>query len=145
MSQSKELDHHLTLTEGKLDELKLHFQAGLISLDDDQYQDLTELLKKTHLYLTKAKAMQSTLRGKAKLEYDAATLKTLVNHINELQGLRHSEFQTGTALTRANLFWYTLKEFKTLIQELRKVKKNPRKSRGPCRNRSSILKEYICL
>lgn len=123
LSHSKELDRQLSLTQSKLHDFKSVLQSGQLNNDDIYFQDVTDLLKKTNMYLTKAKAMQNSLRGKARLDYNASTFKNLSKHIRELQALQHSEFQTGTALTKANLFWYTLREFNTLITELEKLKK----------------------
>ena len=124
VSQIKELDRHLHLTESKLRNLKKGYQKGQNVLNNDQYKDITSLLKKANVYLTKTKALQSSLSGKAKPEFNTLTIHNLLSHINFLQNSIESEIQAGAALTQANLFWYTLREFQTLVQELENLKKS---------------------
>jgi hypothetical protein len=123
LSQVKELNNHLSLAESKLFELRKSCQIDQNFLTDAQSKDITSLLKKTNLYLAKTRELQKSFSGKAKPEYNKATLRKLLDHIQFLQNSLESEIQAGTAMVQTNLFWHTLREFQTLAQELEKLKK----------------------
>ncbi len=123
LSQIKELNNQLSLTESKFIEFNNKNKLNHNYFTQEQYKDITSLLKKTNLYLAKTKALQKSINGKVKLEYNKLALCNILNYIQFFHDILESENQGGRALTQINMFWLAAREFQTLAQELENLKK----------------------
>lgn len=119
----QDLSKHLNLAECKLGALKKLMSKKGVKINSTQYKELTTILKKTNVSLVKAKAMQKSLNNKYKLGYDKKFIQKIFQEINFFQNFMDDEVRAGTAQKQANLFWDSLKEFQTLLQDLEFLKK----------------------
>lgn len=118
-----DLNKHLSLTEVKLDALKKSVSKNGARIKPTQYRELNTILKKANLSLVKAKAMHKSLSGQYKPDYDKKVMKKIMQEILFIQDVLDDEVRSGTAQMQANLFWFALREFQTLIQDLESLKK----------------------
>jgi hypothetical protein len=119
----KDLNKHLSLTESKLNALKKTASRKKTPIDPAQFKEVTTILKKANLSLVKTKAMRQSLSGQYKPDYDKSVMRKILKEINFFQDLIDEEVRVGTAHMQVNLFWFTLKEFHTLLQDLESLKK----------------------
>lgn len=121
-SANQDLGKHLSLTETKLNALKKS-TAKKSKVNQTQFKEVITVLKKTNLSLVKAKAMHKSLSGQYNPEYDKKVIRKIFQEIEFFQDLMDDTIRTGTAQMQANLFWFTLKEFHHLLQDLESLKK----------------------
>jgi hypothetical protein len=119
----QDLDKHLSLAESKLNALKKSMSKSGVKINPTQYKELTTILKKTNVSLVKVKALQKSLSGKYKPDYDKKIIQKIFQEINFFEDLIDDEVRVGTAQKQVNLFWDSLKEFQTLLQDLESLKK----------------------
>lgn len=122
ISSDRDLGKHLSLTESKLNDLKKSVAIGK-KIPYSQYRELTTLLKRANVSLVKAKAMQKSLKGIYRPNYDKKITKKIFNEIAFFQNILDEVVQVGTSQVQVNLFWFTLREFQTLLKDLESLKK----------------------
>jgi len=120
----KDIDQHLNITESKLDALKKSVSKGDAKVNQAHYKELTTILKKANISLVKAKALRKSLSGQYQPDYNKKVMRKILLEINFFQNFIDHQVRAGTAHTQVNLFWHTLKEFQTLLQDLESLKKS---------------------
>jgi hypothetical protein len=123
-SETSDLNNHLSLTETRLGHLhKLIKKSSLEPIGVGQYKELITVLKKANVALVKARAMHEQFSGQYQPDYNRKTMRKIFNEINFLQNNASAQMMAGTAQSQINLFWQTLKEFQSLLQDLEEMKK----------------------
>jgi hypothetical protein len=123
MYLNKDLTRLLSTADKGLSHLRESSKAqGQIT--EAQYGEMNAILKKAHIALAKGMALHKTLPRQFMPDIDQSVIGKILKDIPFLHHHASAQVKAGTARVQASSFRSNLKEFKTLLQTLRKLKKS---------------------
>lgn len=111
--RDKDVGKHLTDVNAKLKALLTNKEK----VSAQNFKDLTNILMKTNVALTKSVAFQKTLSNQYKPDYNARMIQTILNGINSIGSQSHIVQVSSQATIIAN-FQSTLAEAKGLLEQV---------------------------